>query len=871
MPPADDPLPNVSIALARLLDELGDLRPLAQVAQEEGLAPPPAGAATTVDADRTWLPPRYEDISQLGMGGMGEVRRVLDRHLNRPVAMKIVRPSLVYSPEALARFLEEAQIAAQLEHPSIIPVYEAGKLDDGRLYFTMKEVHGRTLDEVCASVHAASTDDRWGTSDDGWTLRRLIDAFGRVCSAMAYAHARGVIHRDLKPENVMVGAFGEVLVLDWGIGKVLNEPPRPSLAVHASGPVRTERSEGALFQTQMGDVGGTPAYMPPEQAQGRVSDLGPRTDVYALGAILFHLLSGGPPYPVGSIPALLRAQEEGLPPPPGRVVGEAGLVTARGGRPIPEDLWAICCRALAFEAEARHADAGELADEVADWLEGARRRERAMTVIREADDLAPRIRRLRERAQELRQTAATMLAEIPPLAPVRRKRPAWEREGQAERLEREADLAEERMVQSLHAALSHLPDLAEAHARLARYYKDAHVAAEAAGDQALAARLEIRLRAHDDGEHRDYLAGDGSLTLLTEPPGAEVLLRPFQEKDRRLAPGDPRVLGRTPLFAKTLPMGGYMVELVLPGHERVLYPVDIRRQEHWHGVEPGASAPRPILLPPEGAIGEREVYVPAGWTHVGGDPEATRGLDGHEVWMDGFVIQAFPVTNQEYIVFLDDLVQRGDEALALELVPRERGARAGVPGASVYGRRADGGFELVADAEGDVWQLDWPVVLIPWDAARTYAAWLADRTGLDWRLPSELEWEKAARGPDQRIYPWGNHLDLTWCLTQDSHAGRMMPTTVQAFPQDQGPYGVRGQAGNTRDWCREADGETEDILATGRLLLQPESDGSADVLRLTRGGCWYSHHRDARVCSRVKSPQAFRAAGVGIRLVRSYG
>lgn len=870
MSEADTPS-AVSIELADLLEELGELQ---LQAAAEGRGPGPA-SQTTVEADSRWLPERYVDAGQLGIGGMGEVRRVVDRHLNRPVAMKIIRPSLVYSPESMARFLEEAQIAAQLEHPAIVPVYEAGRLPDGRLYFTMKEVHGRTLDDVIAEVHAASGEDRWGTSAGGWTLRRMVDAFLRVCEAMSYAHARGVIHRDLKPSNVMTGAFGEVLVLDWGLGKVLatthlSDRLQGERQVEALTPVVTERSAEGLFMTQAGEVGGTLAYMPPEQAQGRVADLGPPTDVYALGAILYQLLAGAPPYRTASVAGLLRAQEEGPPPPQGRLVGD-GQHRGGTGRPIPEDLWSICQRALAFRAEDRHADAGELALEVADWLEGARRRERALDEVRKADEAGPRVARLRERARDLRAEADQLLADTPPLAPVRRKRPAWERQQRADRLDREADLAEEHMVQALYAALSHLPDLPEAHRRLARYYRSAHAEAEARADEASAARLEVRLRSHDAGEHAAYLSGDGSLTLLTEPSGAEVLLRPFEEEDRRLVPGAPRELGRTPLYASTLPMGRYLVELRAPGHEVVGYPVAIRRQEHWHGVAPGASAPQPIRLPAQGELAPDECYVPAGWCRIGGDPAATRGLDAHELWIDGFVIQRFPVTNRQYIAFLDALVESGQEALALDLVPRERSARPGVPGAAVYGRDAEGRFVLVPDAEGDVWHPEWPVVLVPWDAARTYAEWKAAHTGLPWRLPSEVEWEKAARGPDARVYPWGFHLDLTWCLTQDSHAGRMMPTTVQAFPDDLSVYGVRGMGGNTRDWCREADGETEAYLDSQRLPLDPLTDGDPDLLRLTRGGCWYSHHRDARSCSRVKSPQAFRAAGVGIRLVRSWG
>ncbi|MCK6504296.1 bifunctional serine/threonine-protein kinase/formylglycine-generating enzyme family protein [Myxococcota bacterium] len=856
-------LPSVSIALASLMRALEEGGGLTAVPDGD---PPAAGPSSAEQG----LPERYTDLGPLGIGGMGEVRRVLDRRLNRPVAMKIIRPSMVYSPEAMARFLEEAQLGAQLAHPGIVPVYDAGRLADGRAWFTMKEVQGRTLGEVIHRVHRASVDGRWQGTADGWSLRRLVDALHRVCEAMAYAHARGVIHRDLKPGNVMIGAFGEVLVLDWGLGKVLGGRAEGG-AARRDDPVRTERTEGDLFQTQAGDVGGTVMYMPPEQARGDLAALGPATDVYALGAMLHHVLADAPPYAVASVAGLLRAQQEGPPAPPGPLVGDGGPPTGRGGLPVPRDLWAICARTLAFDPADRQPDAATLAAEIGDWLEGSQRRERALLVVREADELRPRIVRLRERSQELRERSEALLREVPPLAPVAHKRPAWHAEAEADALAREADLAEERMVQSLHAALSHQPDLPEAHQRLAAFYRRAHAAAEARGDLGAAARFELRLRAHDDGEHATYLAGDGSLSLLTEPPGAQAVLMPLFEVDRRLVPRDPRLLGRTPLFAATLPRGRYLVELRAAGRQVVRYPVAIGRLEHWHGVAPGASAPHPILLPPEGAIGPDEVYVPAGWCQVGGDPAATRPLPGRRLWVDGFVLDRHPVTNREYLAFLDDLVARGDLAAADDCIPRERSARQGVPGAPVYARDEAGRHHLVPDAEGDTWDLDWPVVLVPWTAARDFAAWRAARTGLPWRLPSELEWEKAARGVDGRAYPWGEHLDLTWCLTQDSHAGRMMPTRVQAFPEDVSIYGARGMGGNVRDWCREADGETERAMEGDRLRLVPLVEGDPDLLRLSRGGCWYSHHRDARTGSRVKSPQAFRAAGVGIRLARSLG
>ena len=144
--------------------------------------------------------------------------------------MKIIHPQMLSHHHLTSRFIEEAQIGAQLQHPNIIPIHEMGRLNDGRLYFTMKEVKGRPFGEAIAEVHAAIENKRWQTTESGWSLRRLIDAFHDVCRAMAYAHSKGVLHRDLKPENIMLGEYGEVLVVDWGIAKVLG---RRDLAAEA--------------------------------------------------------------------------------------------------------------------------------------------------------------------------------------------------------------------------------------------------------------------------------------------------------------------------------------------------------------------------------------------------------------------------------------------------------------------------------------------------------------------------------------------------------------------------------------------------------------------------------------------------------------
>jgi serine/threonine protein kinase len=301
-------------------------------------------------------PRRHRIRRVIARGGMGVVVEAEDLATKRVVAMKVLLS--VDSAEHLARFIEEAQITAQLEHPNIIPIYELNVNEQDKPYYTMPLVRGHSLKEVVEAVRGPRPD-----LAPARALPEMLRAFLAVCDAVGFAHAKGVIHRDLKPQNIMLGRHGEVLVMDWGLAK----PPAAAAALLDGDPEsRVASLRQDLTRTNLttaGAVLGTPYFMAPEQATGDSSRVDFRADVYSLGALLYYILTLRPPVEAEDILATVRKVAAGeITPPPKAIRGQA--LPHLGGRPFPETLAAIALKALSLRPGERHVSAEALAAEV---------------------------------------------------------------------------------------------------------------------------------------------------------------------------------------------------------------------------------------------------------------------------------------------------------------------------------------------------------------------------------------------------------------------------------------------------------------------------------------------------------------------------
>jgi serine/threonine-protein kinase len=318
------------------------------------LAQQPAAAAASMDLQHE-VSLRHVDKGEIARGGMGSIRKVFDTNLQRTVAMKVLFPEHRTDAKIAARFAEEAQILGQLEHPNIVPVHDFGEDEAGTRYFTMYYVRGKTLTDRLLSDTVAD-----GSRE---AYFKLLNILLKVCDAVSFAHSRGVVHRDLKPDNIMVGAFGEVYLMDWGISKLLGRtsgmPSTVDGEIHE--PVRVRRQGAAGADDEAGQIIGTFFYMSPEQANAEITKIDERTDVFLLGGVLYELLTGQPPYLGSTVVDVVRQAQKANIPAPELVAPE---------RNIPAPLSRICMKALHPEPAERYQSVLLFKNDVENFVKG---------------------------------------------------------------------------------------------------------------------------------------------------------------------------------------------------------------------------------------------------------------------------------------------------------------------------------------------------------------------------------------------------------------------------------------------------------------------------------------------------------------------
>ncbi|MEM7261057.1 MAG: bifunctional serine/threonine-protein kinase/formylglycine-generating enzyme family protein [Planctomycetota bacterium] len=750
------------------------------------------------DSDEPDLPPevhfgspedRYRIEGFVGEGGMGEVFQGRDALMRRQIAVKYLRAGHVSNAAAVRQFWTEVVHAGLLDHPCVPPVHDVGIDDRGRPFYVMRLIKGRSLRQVLEDNEASDPE----ATDSEWGLPRFLSTFVQVCGAIQFAHDSEILHLDIKPDNVMVGEYGDVYVVDWG----LSEPA-------TSSPQRAAR--------------GTPSYMAPEQTRSGQA-LTAAADVFALGALLYELCLRRRAFPGKSTTEVFTRIRAGD--------FERGDPWER----CPASLREVIQQALSTDPDQRTSSAGEVAKQVRSFLDGRRdrqrRRQRAHRELAEAQEELRRAGDQREHAQSMQRELELRRPE--PWASADEKAAFWDQEDDHDRIVRASQMHLDRAVQHLLRAREDAPDDMLIRRALADIYTERFAEAERHGDRFQLHFLEMQLRRLELPEVDQFLEGRGRIEIACDRPPSQLSLHHVVERRRVLSVGERIEL---PLDNLTLPSatpGRYQVEVEVPGRRAVRAPLRVTR---------GESVRLELRSRTEAEIGEEFVQIPAGPFVMGGDELTFKSHPRTVVEVDEFAIGRFPITWEEYRVYLQALA---DESLsnAEENLPR-------LPSADDAWVIKDGQVLY-----GDIRQ-DWPIFSVTFDQAQAYCRWRSTRDGRTYRLPTDAEWEKAARGVDERIYPWGDRFDPTFCKNADSTPEKSQPEPVGEYPTDRSPYGVQDMAGGIREWCNSWFSEK-------------------DSLRLVRGGSWNFSSIGAHCAYRLGCAPNLAYPFIGFRLAHDFG
>ena len=738
-------------------------------------------------------PERYVLMEEIARGSMGRVVLAFDHVLERQVALKILHDKHREDKLSRYRFVMEARITGRLQHTSIMPVYDFGTLPTGERFFAMKPVEGVSLADILRQRAAGDMRTR-----SEYTRDRVLTIFRRICYGVAFAHERKVVHRDLKPANVLIGDYGEVALVDLGLARL--QEPEPSDRSDVAEAADLAQSDGRV--TRVGSVIGTPYYMSPEQAMGLQDMVGPRSDVYGLGAILFHILALRPPFSGKKVNEVLAKVRRGNPRPPSEAAPEED---------IAPELDNIVLRALSMDPNDRPETAVALALDIERFQDLMRAREMERVV---QGTRAMRAMEAMARYDEAWNTLAAHVqarkryeAEIHPDDPIARKAPLW---AARERERQLVDDIETRLTEAVRqgrlALNSEQPPVRD---RLAELLMNHARRAESMRDDAGAAWCaRLLTRIDEDGLFSAWLRAGAALSIRTSPPGLMVGVFRCREVDRRLIPDEVLHRGPSPIEMAALPIGSYLAIVSRAGTAlRVPFLVErdnpVELQVQW----PPADRLRPGFA-----------LIHGGDFLTGGDLDLEEPLQFTS--LPAFSISIHPVTSLEYHEFYEDLAQR-DPALAAARLPRI--VDGGPPVWGPEGERLIGRYSPHR-----------PITGITYDDAVAYAEWRGQQDGVAYRLPSVLEWEKSLRGVDGRRFPWGHRFDPAWCRDSDH-----VLHDVGHFPEDVSPYGVCDLATGVMEW-------TSTAIEPGAELNIVRGQSAAVPLHTAPGTYSVTRHRGSR-------------------------
>ena len=762
-------------------------------------------------------PEKYVIEGRLGRGGMGDVFLTADKDLGRNVAMKVLRDDLDHAP--ISEFVAEAQATSQLDHPGIPPVYDIGLAQDGRVYFTMKLLRGKSLAEVIQSLSRQED-----AVCQEFTLHRLVTILERIAETLHFAHERGVIHRDIKPANIMLGDYGEVYVVDWGLARVI-EPDADKIKTH-----RTERG----VETMSGVIKGTLCYMSPEQAQGESDTLDRRTDVFALGGLLYEILSLRRPYSPNMKNLYARVASADVPE----------VETRNPERNVPPVLARISRHAMAELQEDRYASAAEFGQALRAWMDGSagrlQRQREAQRLIEQGEGVFRNYLQVKARLTEAQASAHRAEGETERWQPIAAKRSLFEARRLVKTLRTEETVAFGDATRLFELALIQDAESEKARAALAELWTARLCEAEQTGDEPGAALAQIMAERYDPRRRSPLLRGEGSLSLGTEPADVPITLYRYYDSDGILVAKHGQHFDSAPAEPLLLSMGSYVCAIKEPGYAEVRCPIRIPRSGTWRST---------IRMRRTEEVGDF-VYVPRGPFLYGEDSEE-RVIDYD------YAIAPHPVTFGEYTEFLMALeaAGRGEEAIGRLPSTRQHGACLVRENDGSYrphailamGGQADG-TPLPRGAKGEKLAARLPVVGVTQEDAWAYCAWKARETGREWRLPTEAEWEKAARGVDGRAFPWGDLADDSLAKCRNSRRGKAKLEAIGSFPTAKSVYGMRDAVGLVWNW-------TSSVHEDGGFVL--------------RGGSWGGDIEMASCTNRYVRAAGRRSPFVGFRCART--